>query len=283
MTNIKQTKVALVTGAASGVGFELTKRLLIEGWQVLALIRSSLSSEDPLISSSLQTKQLRIYKADLADFKSLKAVLNQIKSKEPFIDVIFNNAGVSLGERNYSLQGREMHFEVNTVVPYFIYLELKPLLLEGTMKTVINTSSNALLLLKQFDFKTLDKPASFKKLVGPYAASKLALSLWTQEAASSALTEGIRLTSACPGGNKTTMTKNAGMPRYMIPIRNLFFSHPSKGASRLYEAALGNAKEMSGVFLNKGKATPLRFADQSQNVLDKVHFIYQQEFSMGSV
>lgn len=283
MTNIKQTKVALVTGAASGVGFELTKRLLIEGWQVLALIRSSLSSEDPLIASSLQTKQLRIYKADLADFKSLKAVLNQIKSKEPFIDVIFNNAGVSLGERNYSLQGREMHFEVNTVVPYFIYLELKPLLLEGTMKTVINTSSNVLLLLKQFDFKTLDKPASFKKLVGPYAASKLALSLWTQEAASSALTEGIRLTSACPGGNKTTMTKNAGMPRYVIPIRNLFFSHPSKGASRLYEAALGNAKEMSGVFLNKGKATPLRFADQSQNVLDKVHFIYQQEFSMGSV
>jgi NAD(P)-dependent dehydrogenase (short-subunit alcohol dehydrogenase family) len=265
------------------VGFELTKRLLTEGWQVLALIRSSLSSEDPLIASSLQTKQLRIYKADLADFKSLKAVLNQIKSKEPFIDVIFNNAGVSLGERNYSLQGREMHFEVNTVVPYFIYLELKPLLLKGTMKTVINTSSNALLLLKQFDFKTLDKPASFKKLVGPYAASKLALSLWTQEAASSALTEGIRLTSACPGGNKTTMTKNAGMPRYMIPIRNLFFSHPSKGASRLYEAALGNAKEMTGVFLNKGKATPLRFADQSQNVLEKVHIIYQQEFSMGRV
>ncbi|WP_139996639.1 SDR family NAD(P)-dependent oxidoreductase [Paenibacillus paridis] len=283
MTNIKPSKVALVTGAASGVGFELTKRLLAEGWQVLALIRSSLSSEDPLIASSLQTKQLRIYKADLADFKSLKAVLSQIKSKETFIDVIFNNAGVSLGERNYSLQGREMHFEVNTVVPYFIYLELKPLLLEGTMKTVINTSSNALLFLKQFDFKTLDKPASFKKLVGPYAASKLALSLWTQEAASSALTEGIRLTSACPGGNKTTMTKNAGMPRYMIPIRNLFFSHPSKGASRLYEAALGHAKEMTGVFLNKGKATPLRFAEQSLNVLEKVHFIYQQEFSMGRV
>ncbi|WP_141503531.1 SDR family NAD(P)-dependent oxidoreductase [Paenibacillus luteus] len=283
MTNINQTKVALVTGAASGVGLELTKRLLAEGWQVLALIRSSLTSDDPLIASSLQTKQLRMYRADLADFKALKTALNQIKSKEPYIDVIFNNAGVSLGERNYSLQGREMHFEVNTVVPYFVYLELKPLLLKGTMKTVINTSSNALLFLKQFDFKTLDSPATFKKLVGPYAASKLALSLWTQEAALSALTEGIRLRSACPGGNKTTMTKNAGMPRYMIPIRNLFFSHPSKGASRLYEAALGNAKEMTGVFLNKGKTTPLRFADQSQNVLEKVHFIYQQEFSMGSV
>lgn len=283
MTTSHQNKVALITGAASGVGFELTKRLLSEGWQVLALVRSSLTSNEAIISDSLKSKKLRIYRADLADFKALKTVLDQIKKSEPYIDAIFNNAGLSLGERKYSKQERELHFEVNTVVPYIIFMELKQSLLRGTLKTVINTSSNSLLFLKKFDFSTLDKPTEFKKLVGPYGASKLALSLWTQEASATQLIEGIRIRSVCPGGNKTAITNNSGMPLYLIPIRNLFFTHPSKGASRLYDAAFGEVKEKTGIFLNKGKETPLKFQDQGQSVLRKIESIYNQEFKASSI
>jgi NAD(P)-dependent dehydrogenase (short-subunit alcohol dehydrogenase family) len=273
-------KVALITGASSGVGMELTKRLLSEGWQIIALNRSNFPCDEPLIEKSLKIKQLRVYKADLSDFGSLKSALAQIKKNEEYIDILFNNAGVSFGELQYSKQGREMHFEVNTAAPYIIFMELKELLLKGTMMTVINTSSNALLFVKQFDFKTLERPHQFKKLFGPYAASKLALSLWTQDIAVEVLKEGIRIRSVCPGGNKTSMSKNSGMPGYMILIRNLFFSHPSKGAARLYDAALGDAKEKTGIFLNKGKITPLRFAEQSNGVLMKVDIIYNQEFNL---
>lgn len=279
MTHKRNNRVALITGASSGIGLELTKRLLSEGWQVISLIRSAFPSGDSLVQDCLRSQQLRIYTADLSDFRDLQASLDQIKKHEKHIDLLFNNAGVSFGELSYSKQGREMHFEVNSVVPYIIVMEMKELLARGSLKTVINTSSNALLYLQQFDYHTLASPTVFKKLVGPYAASKLALSLWTQEIAPSMQADGITIRSVCPGGNKTTMTKNAGMPRFMIPIRNLFFSHPSEGAARLYEAALGSSPQSTGVFLNKGKATPLKFSSQSTEVLNTIERIYKQEFA----
>ncbi|MGE7825513.1 SDR family NAD(P)-dependent oxidoreductase [Paenibacillus sp. NPDC093718] len=279
MTHKRNNRVALITGASSGIGLELTKRLLSEGWQVLALIRTAFPTDDARIQDALRLQQLRTYKADLSDFTDLQASLNQIKKHEDHIDLLFNNAGVSFGELSYSKQGREMHFEVNSVVPYIILMEMKELLARGSYKTVINTSSNALLYLKQFDYHTLASPTVFKKLVGPYAASKLALSLWTQEIANSIQKDGIMIRSVCPGANKTTITNNAGMPRFMIPIRHLFFSHPSEGASRLYEAALGSSPQSTGVFLNKGKVTPLKISNQGMEVLGMVERIYRQEFT----
>ena len=64
----------------------------------------------------------------------------------------------------------------------------------------------------------------------------------------------------------------------MIPIRNLFFSHPSEGASRLYEA-LGRSRQSTGVFLNKGKITPLKFSSARRSTIE---LIYKQEFATKS-
>ena len=100
--------------------------------------------------------------------------------------MLFNNAGVCFADYKYSKQGREIHNEVNTLAPYIITMELKELLLQGQKKTIINTSSNSLLLLKQFDINTVIHPKTipFKKIIGPYANSKLVLSLWTNGIAS---------------------------------------------------------------------------------------------------
>lgn len=85
--------------------------------------------------------------------------------------------------------------------------------------------------------------------------------------------EGIEIRSVCPGPNGSS-----GMPIYMIPIRNLFFSAPSKGVARLYEAAFGVNRGKTGVFINKGKITLVKFMQESRNVLEKVDSIYKLEF-----
>ncbi|OKP94229.1 SDR family NAD(P)-dependent oxidoreductase [Paenibacillus sp. P46E] len=270
---------ALITGANNGIGLELTRKMLAEGWQIIALIRSGYPMEDPFIAESVKSGKLRIYKADLSDFTALRRALNEIKSKEQRIDLLFNNAGGSFPELSNSRQGREMHFDLQTVAPYLITMELKALLQKGQLKTVVNTSSNAFMTMKRFNPDLLEHPTEFKKLFGPYAASKLALSLWTRELAPQLAAEGILIRSADPGGNNTIRSgKKSGLPFWLKPIIKLFFPHPRHGAGLLYNAALGQHSKQPGVFLMKDQITELKFTEHSATVLAKVRAIYEQEF-----
>ncbi|WP_054940060.1 SDR family NAD(P)-dependent oxidoreductase [Paenibacillus ihuae] len=279
MTIQLKPETALITGANNGIGLALTRRMLAEGWQIAALIRSAFPADDDQIRDALSNKQLRIYTADLSDYGTLRTALDEIRLREPKLDLLFNNAGGSFPELSYSKQGREMHFELQAVVPYIITMELKELLLKGSLRTVINTSSNATLSLKKFDPTLLERPVEFRKLFGPYATSKMALSLWTKEIASQLAKEGIMIRSADPGGNNTIRGgKKSGLPFWLKPIMKMFFRHPSYGAGLLYNAALGKHKNEPGVFLIKDEISRLKFADQGPAVLNKVQKIYEREF-----
>lgn len=48
----------------------------------------------------------------------------QIKKKETKLDALFNNAGGSFSNLRFSPQGRELHYEIQTVVPFIITMEL---------------------------------------------------------------------------------------------------------------------------------------------------------------
>ncbi|WP_257463545.1 SDR family NAD(P)-dependent oxidoreductase [Archangium lipolyticum] len=275
-------RTALITGASSGIGLELTRRLLSEGWQVIALNRSGFPEGDALLQASLARKQLRVYRADLTDFDSLKLALGQLKAAEEKIDVLFNNAGGSFESLGFSKQGRELHFEVQTVVPYILIMELKEHLRRGASKTVINTSSNVFRTTRRFDPDTLERPATFKKLFGPYSTTKLAMTLWTRELAPKLAAEGIKLLGVDPGPNNTLRSgKTSGFPFYMKPLVRLFFPPPSRGASRLYDAALGASGVSSGAYVTNGKVTELGFAEQGRKVLERVRAIHEREFVAG--
>ncbi len=275
--------IALITGASAGIGLELTRRLVSEGWQVVAVNRSDLPLEDTALQAAVKEGRLRIYKtADLADYASLRGTLEQIKSKEQRIDILFNNAGGSFPELLYSKQGREKHYELLTVVPYIVLMELMELIRRGTRKTVINTSSSAFKFTKEFTIETLERPARFRKLLGPYATSKLALSLWTQAIAPRLALDGINIRSVDPGGNNTLRKdKKSGLPILVTFMMKLFFSPPTHGAGQLYEGALGEHREKTGVFVVKGRLAEVKFADQARNVLERVHAIYENEYLTG--
>lgn len=129
---------------------------------------------------------------------------------------MFNNAGGSFPELSFTKQGRERHYELLTIVPYIILMELKELIKAGRLKTVINTSSSAFKSTKKFSVEILERPKTFRKLLGPYATSKLALSLWTQAIAPELAKDGIIIRSVDPGGNNTLRKgKNSGFPFWL--------------------------------------------------------------------
>ncbi len=279
MQEIKQEYVALITGANSGIGLELTRKLIAKGWQVIALNRSEVGNEDIELQKAIRSKRLRIYKvADLTNYDNLQLTLKKLHDQETYIDVIFNNAGQSFPELTYSKQGRETHYELMTIVPYIILMELKDLLLKGTLKTVINTSSSALNMRKSFSLEELEHPQKLRKVVGPYAASKLALSLWTEAIAPSLAHEGIFIRSVDPGNNNTVRKgQKSGLPFWMKSLMR-FTPPPTHGARLLFDSAVGEHHNKSGVFLIKGKVQSLPFRESAPQLLNRVEEIYRQQF-----
>lgn len=284
MITNQREQIALITGASSGIGLALTRKLLSENWQVVALNRSNFPADDRFIQDHLKNGWLRAYKGtDLTDYGSLRHSLEEIKGKEHRIDVLFNNAGGGLSELRYSKQGREMHYELLTVVPYIILMELKELLKNGRLKTVINTSSQALKFTKEFTIENLEHPKTFRKMFGPYATSKLALSLWTQAVAPQLAKEDIKVRSVDPGINNTLRKgKDSGLTAWFELFMKFFSSPPTHGANLLYEGALGKHRNETGVFLLKDRVADLKFTEHAQRVLEKISDIYSHEFLGGN-
>lgn len=274
----RKKKVALVTGANSGIGLELTKKLIENGWEVVALIRSGFPEEELKLQQKIRQRDIRIYRTDLSDFKKLKYSLEQIKEQEPKLDALFNNAGGSFPELLFSPQGRELHYEVQTVVPYIITMELVELLKKGSPGMVIQTSSDALRYRKTFEPKELAKPKKFQKLTGPYTSTKLAITLWTHALAPELKKEGITMVSVDPGNNNTMRKgRNGGLPLLIQPFIRLFGPHPSVGAGRLY-AGLERSPEEAGLYFSKGKPAEYKFKQHASQVLFQVRNVYEKEF-----
>lgn len=275
---ISKRKTALVTGANSGIGLELTKKLIENGWEVAALIRSEFPQEELNIHQKIRQGSIRIYRADLSDFTKIKTALMQIKEKEAKLDAVFNNAGGSFPSLLFSPQGRELHYEIQTVVPYIITMELLDLLKKGEHRIVIQTSSDAFKIKKSFVPEELANPPKFQKLIGPYATTKLAITLWTYVLAPKLRQEGITIVSIDPGNNNTMRKgRNGGLPLVIQPFIKFFGPHPSVGASRLY-AGLESSPEDAGVYFSKGKPSVFQFKQHAGKVLMQVQSIYENEY-----
>lgn len=273
-------RTALVTGANSGVGLELTKALLARGAEVAALVKSDFAPDEEEVSQARAQGRLRVYRADFADFVSLRKGLDAVKAGEKALDLVFNNAGVAFHDLK-RIGNHEAHFVVNTVVPFIVLEELGPLIEAGTLKTVVQTSSNALQFVRSFSLEGLENPTKHVPLFGPYGASKLALSLWTREAAAAWKPKGITVVSVCPGGTRTKMTAEPQL--WFMKLLFPLISHPaSEGARRLLQAALSGS--LAGSFRSGpgGRVVEPGFVDQAPRVLALVREIYQREYLTAS-
>ncbi len=257
-------KSAVVTGAASGIGLALTTRLLSEGWSVAALVRDTLP-DHPELRAASDDGRLRIYRGDLADARSRQSLVAAIADSEPAIDVLFNNAGVSTGSLQLSPQGLELHFEVNCVAPYVLAEGLSAKLASGGRGRVVNTVSDAFRFLRRFDPESLAHPTTFRKVIGPYASSKLALALWSKALAPDLARRGIRIVSVAPGPNDTPLVHGPGFPALLRPLARLIAKPPSFGAGLLLDAA--TMSHEPGAFIDRGRVRPLPFEAQGAKVL----------------
>lgn len=248
----------LLTGGHSGIGLELSKLLLAEGHHLGLVLRSQKRQADAEAELG-QDAPIDYFFADLSKRDEVEGLADQVAAKWSHIDGLYNNAGVLLDQAYYSPQGYEMHMEVNTLTPYYLTRALAPLLNKAERPFVINTATGGLHSQKKIDIPNLRKPVKFVKLLGSYRFSKFAMVLLMNHLAKEM--PELRILSVDPGPNKTKMTQGGGMPKWLLPLRNLFFPPATKGASLMYKAAFEPAfQQVSGQYISGNKVKPLSYA-----------------------
>lgn len=174
-------KVAVVTGANSGLGYEVTKGLAAKGSHVVMGCRSleKGGSAAQQIRKEVPDASLTVMKLDLADLSTVRDFSSRFKKEYHSLDILCNNAGIMQAPRGQTADGFETHLGIN----HFGHFALTGLLMDPLLNTkgsrVVTVSSTAH-KLGSVDFDNLGLSGRYSR-TGAYARSKLANLLFTYE------------------------------------------------------------------------------------------------------
>ena len=244
----QQGRVAIVTGANSGIGLETARELARKGAHVVLACRSEARGQAALddILSENSSAEIEFMALDLADLEQVRQFATAFKNRFDRLDLLINNAGVMIPPATKTKQGFELQFGVNHIG----HFALTGLLLESLIATddarVVNVSSIAH-RTGRMDFDDLDFDARGYRASAAYGQSKLANLLFTAEFARKVEAAGADLlvAAAHPGWTQTNLQKHSGLFRAFNPIMGM---KPIGGALPTLRAATGSDVEPADYF-----------------------------------
>lgn len=138
-------KLAVVTGASTGLGLETSRTLARQGATVLMVARNAQKLEAAMGTIQEETPGARLEAVlmDLADLESVRAAAATIVQDHPGIDLLINNAGVMFCPLGRTEQEFEMQFGTNHVGHFLFTCLLVPALLKQAPGRVVVLSSGA--------------------------------------------------------------------------------------------------------------------------------------------
>lgn len=174
--------VIVITGATDGIGKETARQLAGAG-RVLVHGRSreKASAACAELAQATGHDSFEPVVADLARRDEVKAMAETIAKKHPAIDVLINNAGVYMKERQLAPDGSEMTLAVNHLAPFALTHWLLPALTRAKQGRIINVASQVH-TSGEIDFDDLDGERQWSGY-SAYANSKLMNVLFTNELA----------------------------------------------------------------------------------------------------
>lgn len=255
--NLLTGRVAVVTGANSGIGLETALGLAQRGARVVMVCRDPVRGEAArqALAARVPGAALDLVTGDLAALAGVRALAATLAERYPAIHVLVNNAGVMLERRAVSADGFELQLAVNHLAPFLLTQLLEAPLAAGAPARVVNVASMAH-RLGRIHFEDLNFERRYR-MFPAYAQSKLALIMATYTLARRWQGRGIAVNALHPGVINTNL---GGTPAFF----KRFMGSPAKGArTSLYVATDAALDGVTGQYFSACK--PARSARASHD------------------
>lgn len=244
-------RIAIVTGANSGMGLETTIQLARQGFQVVMACRSMERGRTALEEAKQKSGQhsIRLMLCDLGSLASVRQFAEQFLGEYSALDVLVNNAGVITVKRHITTDGFEAMIGVNHLGHFLLTHLLLPALLRAPQGRIVVVSSAAHKAGSiHFDDPHLKR--GFHVVKG-YAQSKLANLLFTRELALRLAGGSVTVNALHPGAVATNfgVNRDTGFGRSVYKLLRPFFRTPAQGAATiLYLAVAEEVSQTNGFY-----------------------------------
>lgn len=190
-----QDRVAVITGAANGIGKACAKRLAEHGAAV-ALLDIDPSGESLALELQQAGHQVLFIAADVAQNQDCQRAVNKVVDTWGRIDILFNNAGIIRRQTVVDLDEEDWDrvLAVNLKAVYLMSKLVIPLMHQQQKGVIINTGSG---------WGLVGGPAA-----AAYCASKAGVINLTRAMAIDHGPQGVRVNAICPGDTDTNMLRN---------------------------------------------------------------------------
>jgi NAD(P)-dependent dehydrogenase (short-subunit alcohol dehydrogenase family) len=247
----------VVTGANSGVGKATAIALAAAGARTVITARNEArgraARED--IRRTTGSDQVDLVVFDLADLASVRAGAAELLDRTERIDVLVNNAGLVLSDRQVTVDGFEATFATNHLGPFLLTRLLTDRLVESAPARVVNVASTAHRGARTgLDFDDLQSTGHYRGMQA-YSRSKLANILFTTELARRLDGTGVTANSVHPGTVASGFARDddaSGFLAFGVKVIKPFILTPAKGArTSVYVATSPDLAGVTGQYFVK--------------------------------
>jgi len=231
-------KVALVTGANSGIGYETALAFAKKKMTVILACRNFEKGQKAknAILNSFTDAQIEVMQIDTSSLKSVKHFADEFLKKFDRLDLLVNNAGIMMSPYEVTEDGFENQFATNYIGHFALTGHLMPLLLKTDSSRIITLSSLSYKWSEiQFEDLHFKKGYDKKKAYGQSKRACLIFAYELQRRLFKAETNTISI-AAHPGLSKTNLDRY--FPKLIRPLGALFLQAQSKGALPVLYASL---------------------------------------------